>query len=185
MNNNEPLILVATYRRTLHASVERVWENVLDWEHLPWLHRTAFAAAELVEHTPESWRAWVTLTPAARGKRALIEIQTDMPNLRYWSRTRDGQGAGSEVLTMLAPVDERTTNIVVEFRTPSLPPEKAHAVGAAYLQLYQRLWDEDERMMLRKQALLDKGWGVSSELKIVRSSESEKVQSSEFGKGSE
>ena len=158
MNNNEPLTLVATYHRTLHASLERVWENVLDWEHLPWLHCSAFAAAELVEQTPETWRAWVTLAPAERGKRALIEIQTDMPNLRYWSRTRDGQGAGSEVLTLLFPIDECTTNIVVEFRTPALAPEKAQAVGAAYLQLYQRLWNEDERMMMRKQALLDKGW---------------------------
>jgi hypothetical protein len=156
--NNEPLTLVATYRRTLHASLERMWENVLDWEHLPWLHRSAFAAAELVEQTPETWRAWVTFAPAERGKRALIEIQTDMPNLRYWSRTRDGQGAGSEVLTILSPIDGRTTNIVVEFRMPSLPPEKAQSVGAAYLQLYQRLWDEDERMMRRKQALIDKGW---------------------------
>jgi predicted Rdx family selenoprotein len=156
--NNESLTLVATYRRMLHASVERVWENVLDWEHLPWLHRSAFAAAELVEQTPETWRAWVTLAPAEKGKRALIEIQTDMPNLRYWSRTRDGQGVGSEVLTMLSPIDEWTTTIVVEFRTPPLPAEKAHAVGAAYRQLYQRLWDEDERMMMRKQALIDKGW---------------------------
>src|SRR5262245_32846612 len=155
---NEPLTLVATYRRTLHVSLERVWENVLDWEHLPWLHRSAFAAAELIEHTAEMWRAWVTLASAERGKRALIEITTDMPNLRYWSRTRDGQGAGSEVLTMLAPVGERTTNIIVEFRTPPRPTEKAQAVGKAYLQLYQRLWDEDERMMMRKQVLIDKGW---------------------------
>lgn len=158
MNNNDSLILVATYRRTLRASVERVWENVLDWEHLPWLHRSTFATAELVEQTLETWRAWVTLAPAARGKRALIEIQTDMPSSCYWSRTRDGQGAGSEVLTLLFPIDERTTNIVVEFRTPSLPPEKAQAVGSAYLQLYQRLWNEDERMMMRKQALIDKAW---------------------------
>jgi hypothetical protein len=158
MNNNKPLTLVATYRRTLHASLERVWENVWDWEHLPWLHRRAFAAADLVERTSEMWRAWVTLAPAERGKRALIEIQTDIPNLRYWSRTRDGQGAGSEVLTLLSPVDECTTNIVVEFRTPALLPEKACAVGEAYLQLYQRLWDEDECMMRRKQALIDKGW---------------------------
>ena len=155
---NEPLVLVATYRRTLHASLERVWENVLDWEHLPWLHRSTFAAVELVEQTSEMWRAWVSLAPAERGKRALIEITTDMPNLRYWSRTREGQGVGSEVLTMLASISEQTTNIIVEFRTPPLPPEKAQAVGKAYLQLYQRLWDEDERMMKHKQALIDKGW---------------------------
>jgi hypothetical protein len=165
--SNKSLLLVATYRRTLYASLERVWENVLDWQHLPWLHRRAFAAAELVAQTAEMWRAWVTLAPAERGKRALIEIQTDRPNLRYWSRTRDGQGAGSEVLTVLSPIDERTTDIVVEFRTPPLPPEKAQAVGAAYLQLYQRLWDEDERMMMRKQALLDRGWsGRTTEQRI-------------------
>jgi hypothetical protein len=165
---NAPPLLVATYRRTLQVSLERVWENVLDWEHLPWLHRGAFAAAELVEQTAEMWRAWVTLAPVERGRRALIEIQTEVPNLRYWSRTRDGQGAGSEVLTMLAPVEERTTNIVVEFRTPLLPPEKAQAVGNAYLQLYQRLWDEDERMMRHKQTLLDKGWrGKTTERKIA------------------
>jgi len=156
--SNKSLVLVATYRRTLQASLERVWENVLDWEHLPWLHRGAFAAAELVEQTPEMWRAWVTLAPAERGKRVLIEVQTDKPKLRYWSRTRDGQGAGSEVLTMLSPLGERTTSIVVEFRTPPLSSGKAQTVGAAYLQLYQRLWDEDERMMMRKQALIDKGW---------------------------
>lgn len=167
MRNNS-LILVATYRRTFHASLERVWENVLDWEHLPWLHRSAFAAAELVEQTPVMWRAWVTLAPAERGKRALIEIQTDIPNLQYWSRTRDGQGAGSEVLTLLSPVDEWTTNIVVEFRTPALPPEKARAVGEAYLRLYQRLWGEDERMMIRKQTLIDKGWrGRTTEQRTV------------------
>ena len=33
------LTSVATYRRRIGASLERVWENVHDWEHLPWLHR--------------------------------------------------------------------------------------------------------------------------------------------------
>jgi hypothetical protein len=28
---------VATYERTVRASLDRVRENVLDWEHLPWL----------------------------------------------------------------------------------------------------------------------------------------------------
>ena len=37
------LISVAVYRRRIGASLERVWENVRDWEHLPWLHRQSFA----------------------------------------------------------------------------------------------------------------------------------------------
>ena len=155
------LNVVATYRRTIHASLERIWENVLDWEHLPWLHRSAFAAAELVQQTPEMWQAWVTLTPRERERKVLIEVRTDRPNLRYWSRAIAGQGTGNEVLTSLSPVDQHATDIVVEFRAPFLPLDKAQALGDAYLRLYEQLWDEDERMMQRRQVLLDRGWKQS------------------------
>jgi len=40
---------VATLRRTIGASLERVWENVFDWEHLPWLHRQDFASIDLID----------------------------------------------------------------------------------------------------------------------------------------
>lgn len=152
------LTLMATYRRTIHASLERIWENVLDWEHLPWLHRKSFAAIQLIDQTPEGWRAQVTLAPAEKKREAVIAIETDMTNLRYWSRTVEGQGAGNEVLTCLSPVNQHATNLVVEFRAPSLPPDKAQALGEAYLRLYEQLWDEDERMMQRRQRLLDCGW---------------------------
>jgi len=157
MDTNE-LTLVATYRRTIHASLDRIWENVLDWEHLPWLHRKSFATIRLIDQTPEGWRARVTLAPAATARHAVIEIQTDVPHLCYWSRTLEGQGAGGEILTCLSPVSAHATDIVVEFRSPSLPPEKAQRLGGAYVQLYTRLWDEDERMMRRRQALLNRGW---------------------------
>src|SRR4051812_36774424 len=146
MDANEPT-LVATYRRTIHASLERIWENVLDWQHLPWLHHKSFAAIHLLDRTPEGWRARVTLTPASAARRAVIEIQTDVPRLRYWSRTLEGQGAGREILPRLSLVSAPATDIVVDFRPPPLPPEKAQRLGAAYVQLYEQLWDEDERMM--------------------------------------
>jgi len=40
--NSKALTLVTTYQRTIHASLERIWENVCDWEHLPWLYRSSF-----------------------------------------------------------------------------------------------------------------------------------------------
>jgi hypothetical protein len=147
--------LVATYRRTILASLERIWENVRDWEHLPWLHRSSFSSIHLLEQTPDSWRARITLPPANMPRGAVIELQIDQANLRYWSRTVEGQGAGGEILTCLKPLEERTTDIVVEFRVPGVKAERAEAVGAAYLRLYTRLWDEDERMMRRRQELLD------------------------------
>ena len=155
--HGQALTLVATYRRTLHASLERIWENVLDWEHLPWLHRRAFLGIQLLERTPEAWRARVTLPPTDAPRAVMLEVRLDRPNLRYWSRTLEGQGAGTEVLTCLEPLDERTTGIVVEFWVPGISPAQAGAVGAAYLRLYTRLWDEDERMMRRRQVLLDAG----------------------------
>ncbi len=157
MTTTKPLTLVATYRRTIHASVERIWENVRDWEHLPWLHRSSFLGAELLEQTPSSWRARITMPPAAAPREAVIAIQMDQPNLRYWSLTLTGQGAGGEILTCLTPVKTHETDIIVEFRTPVESDKQAQALGAAYLRLYERLWDEDERMMVRRQELLNTG----------------------------
>ena len=154
---NEPLTLVATYCRTIHASLERIWENVRDWEHLPWLHHSSFTSVKLLEQTPSSWRARITMPPNEAPREAVIEVQMDQPTLRYWSRTLEGQGAGGEILTRLTPVGTRETDIVVEFRAPIGSPKQAKALGAAYLRLYTRLWDEDERMMTRRQELIDAG----------------------------
>jgi hypothetical protein len=166
--NSHDLTLLTTYRRTIHASLERIWENVLDWEHLPWLHRRSFAAVQLLKQTSEGWRARVTLAPAEKKREAVIAIETDMPNLRYWSRTVKGQGAGNGVLTCLSPVNQHETDIVVEFYAPSLPPGKAQALGDAYLRLYEQLWDEDERMMKRRQMLLVRGWQSQSKAVSAR-----------------
>ncbi|HXG19931.1 MAG TPA: hypothetical protein VNN62_12780 [Methylomirabilota bacterium] len=166
--NSEPLILIATYRRTIHAALERIWENVRDWEHLPWLHRSSFTSVTLLEQTPTSWRAQITAPPTAAPRGAVIEIKMDVPQLRYWSRTLEGGGAGGEILTCLTPVDERNTDIVVEFRAPGVSDKQADALSAAYLRLYQRLWDEDERMMMRRQELID-AKRISVEPRILKS----------------
>jgi len=155
--NSETLTLIATYRRTIHASLDRIWENVRDWEHLPWLHRSSFTGVKLLAQTPDSWRARISMPSADAPREAVIEIQLDQPNLRYWSRTLEGQGAGGEILTCLKPVDGRTTDIVVEFRVPKVSGKQAESTGAAYLRLYKRLWDEDERMMRRRQELIEAG----------------------------
>ncbi len=57
---------VAVYRRTIRASLARAWENVLDWEHLPWLHRSAFSDIEHIDSGAWGWRARVGLQPAQR-----------------------------------------------------------------------------------------------------------------------
>jgi len=147
------LTRVAVYERTIRASLERVWENVLDWEHLPWLHRTSFGHVRLLHAARDGWRAETSL--AGGGVPFVVEVAIDRAGLRYHSRTAAGPGAGSDVVTTLAPVGEHATRIHVEFLVPGVAPEHRDAVGPAYTRLYTRLWDEDEAMMMRRQALLD------------------------------
>lgn len=147
-------IAVAVYRRAIAASLARIWENVLDWEHLPWLHRSAFASIEPLECHSNGWCARVGLTSAPT-QTSLVDVQLDRPHLRYWTRTLEGTGAGTEILTTLAPVSDHCTDIQVAFHVPGVAPQYAAKVGEAYTLLYKQLWDEDEAMMIRRRAVLE------------------------------
>ncbi len=148
-----PLTSVAVYRRTVRAPLERVWENVRDWEHLPWLHRTSFASIALEHASSDGWRARIGLRPDGPEREILLELVIDAPRLRYVSRTLEGPGAHSEIWTTLDP-REGETDIAVEFLLPDVRPQQADAFGKAFVSLYTRLWDEDESMMTRRGALL-------------------------------
>lgn len=144
---------VATYRRRVAASAERVWENVRDWEHLPWLHGTSFRSIALEAEGSWGWRARIGL-PAPPGAEILLELRIEPDEPRYVARTLAGPGAGSEIWTRVQPIDDAATAIEVEFRLPGVAPERVAALGELYTSLYRRLWDEDEAMMIgRAQAL--------------------------------
>jgi nitrite reductase/ring-hydroxylating ferredoxin subunit len=145
---SEALTSVAVYRREVRASLDRVWENVLDWEHLPWLHRQSFRSIECLDAGSEGWRARVGLTQP--GQEILLEVRLERPALRYLARTLEGPGRGTEIWTRLAPSTPDRTRIEVEFLLPGLRPEQRDALGLAYLQLYALLWDQDESMMERR-----------------------------------
>jgi nitrite reductase/ring-hydroxylating ferredoxin subunit len=140
---------VGGHRREVGAAVERVWENVLDWEHLPWLHRTSFSRIERVDSGAWGWRARVGLAPAEPAREILLELRIWRDAGRYVSRTLEGPGAGTEIWTELAPRGARTA-VEVAFFVPDVPAERAAAVGATFERLYARLWDEDEAMMVRR-----------------------------------
>jgi nitrite reductase/ring-hydroxylating ferredoxin subunit len=144
---------VGVYERTVHASLERVWENVFDWEHLPWLHRRAFRSIRREDEGPWGWRARVGLA-GARGGEILLELRVEKEALRYVARTLEGSGKGTEVWTRLSPHDAERTAIEVSFHLPGVAPGKAAALGDAYRILYARLWDEDEAMMRHRSAAL-------------------------------
>jgi len=146
------LTSVAVYRRRIGASLERVWENVHDWEHLPWLHRESFASIALEEAGDFGWRARIGLHGEARPEIRLELVLGD--DECYVSRTLEGPGARSEIWTRLRPVDASHTDIEVEFLLPDVPRARKGALGSAYVKLYTLLWDQDEGMMQRRAFLL-------------------------------
>ena len=146
----------ATYTRRVHAAEARVLENVLDFEHLPYLHAHAFSACDPLDSGADGWRARVRLTTPAGtpGAEILLALELDRAARRYVARTVEGPGAGTEIWTRLAPAGADATDIAVDFHVPGLAEGQRDAVGRAYLTLYQRLWDEDESMMRLREARL-------------------------------
>jgi nitrite reductase/ring-hydroxylating ferredoxin subunit len=146
---------IARYERRLPVPIERVWENVLDWEHLPYLHHESFCAIALEDGGAWGWRARALLPPKGKPTALTIEVRIDRAAREYHTRTLAGPGAGTDIVTRLAVPDPGTTDVAVAFHVPGLPESARGPLGAGYVRLYTRLWDQDEAMMLRRAALLD------------------------------
>jgi len=160
--DSESKTIAAEYARTLPVTPRYIWENVRDWEHLPHLHRTSFRSIECVGEGDWGWRARIGLPPADSDLETLVELRLELPKLRYVAETLEGPGKGTEIWTYLEPLDQARTRIRVEFCMQGVSGAQADALGAVYVALYTRLWDEDEAMMVRRQELLARDWADSS-----------------------
>lgn len=152
------LCLAATYQRVVAAGLVRVWENVFDWRHLPDLHARSFDAADLIASDAAGWRIRIR-TPARPASEQIITLSADRAAGRYTVTTESGPGAGSEVRTTLSTAGPNRTFVEVEFHVPEVLPARLARVGEAYLELYTRLWDEDEAMMVARDIALTRSAG--------------------------
>lgn len=143
---------VGTYRRVLPVSLERMYENALDWEHLPHQHSSSFGAIDCEDAGDWGWRARTT-DPS--GASSLIELRLDREHRRWITRNLEGPDAGSEIWTHAFNVAPRQVDIVVDFFVPGVPPEARERVGAGYAVLYTVLYDEDVEMMVERQRQID------------------------------
>lgn len=144
---------VGGYRRALPVSLERLYENALDWQHLPHLHASRFAGVRCLDYGPWGWRAEVR---NVGGAAAIIELVLDRASRRWVTTVLDGAGAGSEIWTHAFVVAERQVDIVVDFFVPGVAEPDRERVGAAYAALYAQLYDEDVAMMVARQRQLDR-----------------------------
>jgi nitrite reductase/ring-hydroxylating ferredoxin subunit len=149
-------LLVGSYQRRMPVSLDRMYENALDWAHLPFLHQSSFASIELIEAGDWGWRAaLVSAKTTEQAAAFIIELRLDRAHRRWISSTLEGPGAGSEIWTHVFEYGPREIAIQADFFVPGVPLDQKARVGAGYQKLYQGLYDEDEAMMLGRQAALD------------------------------
>lgn len=144
---------VGTYRRVLPVSLERMYENTLDWEHLPHVHASSFKSIECEAAGPWGWRA---RTVTADGATLVLELRLDRDCRRWITRTLEGVNPGSEIWTHAFPVAAQRTDVVIDFFVPGVAAADRAKLGAAFSRTYARLYDEDVAMMVERQRQLDR-----------------------------
>lgn len=147
------LELAVIWRREVRAGIERIWENVFDWEHLPVLHEMYFNAIELIEIGGWGWVVALTKNPGTPDRRMVLELGADRENAPYCVQTLSGDGAGTEIWTLLTPAGPRLTAVEVRYYLPERDPQRLAALADKYRASCARLWDEDEAMMMRREGM--------------------------------
>jgi nitrite reductase/ring-hydroxylating ferredoxin subunit len=144
---------VGGYRRVLPVSLERVYENALDWQHLPHVHRSRFASIRCHDYGSWGWRAEVR-DPDDRA--STLELVLDRSCRRWVTTVIAGFGAGAEIWTHAFPMAERRVDLVIDFFVPEVAESDRVRVGQSYAALYAGLYDEDVAMMVERQRQLDR-----------------------------
>jgi len=166
---NSRLDHVGSYRRRLPVSLERMYENALDWQHLPHLHSSSFGSIHCVIAGGWGWQATVSSGGGDDEIVSELELRLDRDARRWVTRNLSGPNAGAEIWTHVFVVADRVLDIVVDFFVPNVPAEAREKVGQAYARAYEVLYDEDVDMMTGRQNQLDlrlDGFDESEVLKL-------------------
>lgn len=142
---------VVTYVRELPISLDRMYENAIDWEHLPWLHSTTFSYIEIIESGDWGWKAKANTHPKSFLTSMKLELRLDREKNRWITKTLSGLGKGTEIWTHAIPLEENKIKVIVDFYVPKLPSFLKTYYGKTYEALYAQLYDEDLWMMASRQ----------------------------------
>ena len=148
-------VYVGSYVRELPVNLERMFENAIDGEHLPYLHRSTFSHLDILDSGLWGWRAKTGLHPRGPLTDFELELVLDRDEGRWTVTTLAGLGKGTEVVTHASAIDEHSIRIVVDFYVPKLPSFLKAFYLDYYRKTYERLYDEDLSMMSERQASLD------------------------------
>ena len=143
---------VGTYKRTVPVNLERMYENALDWQHLPHLHNSSFEDIECIDAGGWGWRC---RSIDAKGRESVLELSLDKSCRRWITRNLEGPSKGAEIWTHVFVSGERSLDLVIDFFIPGVAEEAREKVGLAYASAYEILYDEDVWMMSERQNRLD------------------------------
>lgn len=150
------LVEVGDYRRMLGASLARMFENALDWEHLPHLHSGSFMSIKLIDSDAGGWRAEAAMPGSGAALDLELRLEVDSAYSGRWvTTTRVGGRVVGRIVTDAEAAGERACRIHVRFFAAGVAAADRAAVGAYYAKLYAQLYDEDEAMMTARQRAID------------------------------
>lgn len=159
--------LVATYTREIPVSIARMYENAIDGEHLPWLHKSTFAELEIIDSGDWGWRGAGYLQPRSFTTWMELELQLDREKNRWITTTLRGLGKGNQIITHAIPLAENRIKVIVDFYVPRLPRLLHRIYGAQLVETYKALYDEDQWMMETRQRALDKRSGSAAQTESI------------------
>lgn len=145
---------LGNYVRRLPVSMARMMENALDWEHLAYVHASSFTEIERTDSGRWGWRA--RALPAGSSEWQVLELLLDSDR-HYWATSViAGPAASIEIHTQASSQGEHGIEVDVRFYSSETVPDDQIGVYLEVLQQqYALLYDEDEQLMVARQAALD------------------------------
>jgi nitrite reductase/ring-hydroxylating ferredoxin subunit len=144
---------LAAYRREVPVGFDRLYENILDWQRLPCVHREWISAVACHDASARGWRATITLVD---GTERLADVRLERREQRWLVRILGGPLAGAEVRSQAHAVAEERIQIVAELFAAVTPLMDRPALAQRFCRRWASVWDVDVAMMVERQRQIDR-----------------------------
>lgn len=144
-------------RHEVPVVMERIVENLMDWEHFPYIHPENFASTELLEDGPGWYRVRLRLTGTDKLAQILVVLYAARHDHGRWSIiVEEGPQAGHHTYTVASECGEGSIATHVTFYAPT--PPRNEVVRKAMLRVFRQQYDlfyaQDTVMMTERQRAL-------------------------------